>query len=196
MSSSRITALTDVLARPAAPSLDDLTVGDRRCLLEALQDVPDPRCPQGVRYRLASVLALAACAVMAGAVTYQAITDWLEALDDADLVVVGLTRRPVLSTVWRLLTRIDSVALSRTLAAWLLSRVPGPTPPGSGPARQHRVIAVDGKTVRGTVRADGTRTHLVVGLRRGHRSVRASQGQPAHPLDLPAVPALGAGPGR
>jgi predicted transposase YbfD/YdcC len=171
MPSSRIAPLTDALSDPAAPVLDELTVGDRRGLLEALQDVPDPRCPQGIRYRLASLLAVAACAVMAGAVTYQAILDWVEDLDDADLAVFDLARRPALSTLWRLLTRLDSVALSHVLATWLLSRALSPalgpttqsettTGPG-GPSRARRVIAVDGKTVRGTVRADGTRTHLL-----------------------------------
>lgn len=85
MPSSRIAPLTDALGRPKAPRLDDLTAGDRQGLLVALEGVPDPRCPQGVRYGLASMLAVAACAVMAGAVTYQAISDWLEDLDDADL---------------------------------------------------------------------------------------------------------------
>ncbi|WP_232430558.1 transposase family protein [Salinispora pacifica] len=35
-------------------------------LLTALARVPDPRDPRGVRYSLASVLAVAVCAVMAG----------------------------------------------------------------------------------------------------------------------------------
>lgn len=164
MPSSRITPLTDALTHPAAPSLDDLTVSDRRGLLEALQDVPDPRCPQGIRYQLASLLAVAACAVMAGAVTYQAIVDWLEGLNDADLAVLGLHQRPVLSTLWRMLTRLDSVALSHVLATWLLSRVTRPAPPGPDEPvapQPRRVIAVDGKTVRGTVRGDGSCTHLL-----------------------------------
>jgi predicted transposase YbfD/YdcC len=170
MPSSCITPLTDALIRPDAPRLHDLTVGDRRDLLEVLADVPDPRCPQGVRYGLESVLAVAACAVMAGAVTYQAISDWLEDLDDADLGALGLTCRPALSTLWRLLTRVGSVALSSVLAAWLLSWLtppacgPSPTAPSpvdAPPTRPRRVISVDGKTVRGTVRPDGTRTHLL-----------------------------------
>ncbi|MFE5098123.1 transposase family protein [Streptomyces sp. NPDC056638] len=36
-------------------------------LLERLAEVPDPRDPRGVRHRLTVVLALTACAVLAGA---------------------------------------------------------------------------------------------------------------------------------
>ncbi|WBB50248.1 transposase family protein [Verrucosispora sp. WMMA2044] len=49
--------------------------------LEALARVPDPRDPRGVRYQLASVLAVAVCAVTAGASTFAAIGDWANDLD-------------------------------------------------------------------------------------------------------------------
>jgi hypothetical protein len=42
-------------------------------LLEALPQVPDPRDPRGVRYRLAAVLAVAVCATLAWARSYAAI---------------------------------------------------------------------------------------------------------------------------
>jgi hypothetical protein len=45
-------------------------------LLHALAAVPDPRRRRGVRYRLASLLAVAVCAVLAGATTFAAIADW------------------------------------------------------------------------------------------------------------------------
>lgn len=47
----------------------------------------------------------------AGAVTHQAINEWLEYLDDTDLGVLRLTRNPVLSTLWCPLTRVDSIAV-------------------------------------------------------------------------------------
>src|SRR6266516_2258688 len=45
-------------------------------LLEALSQVPDPRDPRGIRYRLAPVLAAAVCATLAGARSYAAIAEW------------------------------------------------------------------------------------------------------------------------
>lgn len=117
----------------------------------------------GIRYRLASLLAVAVCAVVAGAVTFAAIADWLEDLPDTDLPALRLTRRPVATTPWRLLIRVDSVALTRVLAGWLLTRVPPTDVPDNeqaAPAPVRR-MAIDGKTVRGTVRPDGTYTHLL-----------------------------------
>ncbi|MQY40479.1 hypothetical protein SRB17_85120 [Streptomyces sp. RB17] len=48
--------------------------------MERLAGVPDPRDPRGVRHRLAVVLALTACAVLAGAV-------WVWVLAGADAYV-------------------------------------------------------------------------------------------------------------
>ena len=118
---------------------------------------------RGIRYRLASLLTVAVCAVVAGAVTFAAIADWLEDLPDTDLPALRLTRRPVATTLWRLLIRVDSVALTRVLAGWLLTRVPPTDVPDNeqaAPAPVRR-MAIDGKTVRGTVRPDGTYTHLL-----------------------------------
>ncbi|MEU4645427.1 transposase family protein [Micromonospora sp. NPDC023814] len=50
-------------------------------MLAALAAVPDPRDPRGARYPLASLLAVAVCAVLAGAVTFAAIGDWARDLD-------------------------------------------------------------------------------------------------------------------
>jgi DDE_Tnp_1-associated len=80
MPSSLIAAL-----RPNLPA--DIDVPDlvdepaQRGLLEVMAAVPDPRDPRGVRYQLASLLAVAVCAVLAGVVTFAAIADWAVDLD-------------------------------------------------------------------------------------------------------------------
>ncbi|MFV2019341.1 transposase family protein [Micromonospora sp. LOL_023] len=60
-------SLIDVI-RQHAPAPSGTMPADREAygLLEALARVPDPRDPRGVRYPLASVLAAAVCAVVAG----------------------------------------------------------------------------------------------------------------------------------
>lgn len=167
MSSCPTAALSRILTARPVP-LADLTVRDHGNLLDALDAVPDPRDPRGVRYRLASLLSVAVCAVIAGAVTYAAISDWLEDLPDTDLPTLGLPRRPAATTVWRLLVRVDSVALTQVLARWLLTRAPACSAHGdvdldsdAGPSVAWRTIAFDGKTVRGTVTPDGACTHLL-----------------------------------
>jgi hypothetical protein len=44
-------------------------------LVAALANVPDPRSRRGIRHRLVTVLALAVCAVLAGARSYIAIAE-------------------------------------------------------------------------------------------------------------------------
>ena len=128
-------------------------------LLAVLAAVPDPRDPRGVRYSLASVLAVAVCAVLAGAVTFAAIADWVKDLDTAAWARLGFTDRiPVASTVWRLLVRVDAEVLSTVLAGWLRARV---TPPPVADRRWRLVIAIDGKVLRGSRLADGSQVHLL-----------------------------------
>jgi len=128
-------------------------------LFVALRAVPDPRDPRGRRYPLVSVLAVAVCAVLAGACTFAAITDWVRDLDRASWARLGFTDRvPAATTVWRLLIRVDAQALSTVLASWLLARTTAVTRSGR---RWRLVIAVDGKVVRGARLADGRQIHLL-----------------------------------
>jgi hypothetical protein len=77
-------------------------------LLRALTEIPDPRDPRGVRYPLAGLLTVAVCAVLAGASSFAAITDWLHDLDDSARARLGFGRGvPAGTTVWRLLSMPD-----------------------------------------------------------------------------------------
>jgi hypothetical protein len=84
----------------SAPPLA-VAAGEQSGLLAVLAAVPDPRDPRGIRYPLASMLAVAVCAVLAGAVTFAAIADWVKDLDSPGWARLGFTGRiPVASTVW------------------------------------------------------------------------------------------------
>jgi predicted transposase YbfD/YdcC len=106
------------LPRPAASThrpicrATSLQGNEQLDLLQALAAVPDPRHRRGVRYRLASLLAVAVCAVLAGATTFAAIGDWAADLDEAARHRLGFVGRiPAGSTVWRFLVRIDAQVL-------------------------------------------------------------------------------------
>jgi len=115
-----------------------VTEGERIGLLQALSAVPDPRCPRGLRYLLAGLLAVAVCAVMAGASSFSAIADWLHDLDNIARARLGFIRGvPATSTMWRLLTRLDADLLATILAGWLRTRT---RPPARRP-RYRQVIA-------------------------------------------------------
>ena len=188
MPSSLIPVLA--VAAPTAGALPVLvTDGEQTGLLQALTAVPDPRDPRGVRYRLASLLAVAVCATLAGAQTFAAIADWLHDLDDVGRARLGFARGvPAGTTVWRLLTRLDAGLLAQVLARWLRERA-RPVVPRQRRARRI-VIAVDGKTMRGARRADGSRVHLLSALDTSTGIVLAQVTVDAKSNEIPAFAPL------
>ncbi|WP_026254856.1 transposase family protein [Salinispora arenicola] len=144
MSSCPIPVLSAVTGSPDAPA-PAVTEGETAGLLHALSAVPDPRDPRGVRYPLSGLLAVAVCAVLAGASSFAAITDWLHDLDAQARDRLGFDRGvPVGTTVWRLLTRLDDGLLSTALAGWLTTRArpvstprPAPVPEADRRGREN-----------------------------------------------------------
>jgi predicted transposase YbfD/YdcC len=160
MSACPIQVLSAVTT-PADTAVHPVTDGERTSLLEAVAAVPDPRSPRGLRYPLAGLLAVAVCAVMAGASSMTAIADWLHDLDDITRARLGFVRAvPATTTMWRLLIRLDADLLATVLAGWLRGRAV----PVAPQRRYRQVIAVDGKTVRGARRPDGSQVHLLSAL--------------------------------
>lgn len=160
-SSSPIPAGLDQLASQAPP-----WPGEHPGLLERLAAVPDPRRAQGRRHPLTFVLALAACAVLAGAKSLTAIAEWAaDAPPDVLAALSGPIREPAgplapaEATVRRMLQRIDGDALDAAIGSWLADRDHLAHHP-----RPARTPAVDGKTVRGARRADGAQVHLLAAM--------------------------------
>lgn len=148
-------------------------------LLGVLGKVPDPRDPRGVRYPLAGVLAVAVCAVLAGARSFAAIGDWAMDLGTDQLDQLGLERAPVESTMRKLFARLDAAAFDRQLAllAWCRTRhIEG-----------RRVIAIDGKTVRGARTATTTAPHLIAALDHATAVVLGQNAVAAKSNEIPAV---------
>jgi len=133
--------------------------GDGRAgLLSVLAQIPDPRKPRGVRHRFAAVLGLAVCAVMAGARSYVAIAEWAADADAATLAELGVGSVVACeSTFRRTLQSLDVDAVDDALGAWVQARCP----PGPG---QRRLVAVDGKTLRGSACGGEPGRHLLAAL--------------------------------
>ena len=127
-------------------------------LLELLEQVTDPRARRGVRHRFAPVLAVALAAVLAGARSFTAIGEWVADADARVLARLGIggARRPCEATTRRALTRVDAELLDAVVGAWMRTRV--------GLLGGRRVIAVDGKTVRGAKAGGKVAPHLVAAL--------------------------------
>ncbi|MEO3936698.1 ISAs1 family transposase [Dermatophilaceae bacterium Soc4.6] len=152
-------------------------------LLELLATVPDPRDPRGVRYPLAGVLAVAVTAVLAGARSFAAIGEWAADLPGEHRTRIGLSpssaSSPDESTLRKLFGRLDADHLDRALGAWLWTR--------SAVVNGQRVIALDGKTVRGARTATTSAPHLVAAFDHATGTVLGQVQVAAKSNEIPAV---------
>jgi hypothetical protein len=159
---------------PAAPSspidpsvghlvaLSETFAWDRAGVLSVLARVPDPRKPRGVRHRLAAVLGLAVCAVLAGARSYVAIGEWAADADAETLAQVGAGDVVACeATFRRMLQTPGADALDDAVGAWTQER----TRP---PAGRRRRVAVDGKTLRGSAAGGEPGRHLLTAFDHTH----------------------------
>ena len=136
-------------------------------LLEAVGRVPDSR---GRRYPLVPVLAIAVCAMLAGARPYAAIAERAADAPPRLRARLGLPGPvPDLATIWRVLTTVDPAAVDRAVGAWVSAQLAARRP------APQVVLAVDGKTVRGARTSDGTAPHLLACLDHGAGCVRAAR---------------------
>jgi hypothetical protein len=161
--------------RLAAPILDPryqygapklmLSAEQMRSLPACFADVPDPRRAQGRRHPLPVVLAIAAGAVLCGARGYKAIAAWAEDLGQAARARFRCRYRngryevPSRTRIRDVLTRVDPDALDRALLGWNAQH-----------AAVDEGLALDGKTMRAAIDADGDQTHILGVV--GHQTQR------------------------
>lgn len=151
-------------------------------LLEVLRTLPDPRKRRGVRHTVLSILALATCACLAGARSFEAIAQWAAELAPAVLRRVGCRRArpPSEPTFRRVLQRVDAAALDRAVGTWLAGQA---VLAGLG-------IAVDGKTVRGARDGPQKAPHLLSAVLHEAGLVLAQQAVGDKTNEIPCVPPL------
>ena len=153
-------------------------------LLAVLARVADPRHRRGVRHRLAVILGLAVCAVLAGARSFTAIAEWAADADEQTLARLGVSGVvPSESTFRRTLQRLDADAFDDLAGQWAARR----TVPGPG---GRRVVAVDGKTLRGSGHGDQISRHLLAAYDHAHGAVLGQVEVGAKTNEIPMFPAL------
>jgi predicted transposase YbfD/YdcC len=130
-------------------------------LAAQLTQLVDQRSPRGVRYPLAPLLTIAILAKLAVYSRVEALADWARLRADALVRLFGLDR-PTMPHA-RTWGRILAHAVDPTALATLLGQVfHPPHQPGVVAARGSVVLAVDGKTLRGTIPLGHTQgVHLV-----------------------------------
>lgn len=134
-----------------------------------LDSVPDPRSRRGRWYSLTAILLVCACAVVSGAKSIDELAEWGERAPNTLLTVIGIRRHPLRwrrtpapTTIGRVLGAIDGEALDRAVGAYLADRHRAATEPAvtTSASGRRRVIAVDGKALKGSARLTSARRHL------------------------------------
>jgi len=140
-------------------------------LVEAFAEIPDPRHARGIRHGVLAILLLGACAVLTGARSFAAIAEYAHDTGRAilDLLGVGAVV-PHASTIRRVLQDLDPDAVEAAMRRWALAQLADrPAPDGVPGREQRRVLALDGKTVRGAHIPTSTDTDAGPGGGGGYR---------------------------
>ena len=127
-------------------------------LYDRLRRLPDCRKPRGVRHHFSTVLTISMGAILGGARSYTAIAEWAGRLTQNQLKRLRARRHPETRryeapsepTIRRVLQRADAEQVDQTLGEWFLSIRKG-----------EDSVAVDGKTLKGARRSNGTQVHLL-----------------------------------
>jgi predicted transposase YbfD/YdcC len=145
-----------VLDRVAGLNLPDpVTVAPT--LRSALSTITDPRKRRGVRHGLVALLSVAVCAVATGARSFVAIAEWAADLPTEVATTLGIGPVcPSESAIRRLVQRLDADRFDRAIGTWVQQLCAGVALSG-----RRRVLAVDGKTLRGSRTLDGRARHLL-----------------------------------
>ena len=126
-------------------------------LIQSLQEIRDFRASQGKRYPLWLILLLVVMGTISGCKGYQALEDFGVRHYQAVSEKLGLTvtRLPSDTTFRRILQKLDFQALAQQFEQWANSTFD--TEPGEW-------IAIDGKSIKGTVTEPGTAYQNFIGL--------------------------------
>ena len=145
-----------------------------RSLIEVLAEVEDFRQPQGKRYSLVSILALACTAMMCGYRSYGAMSEWGRHYGREVSQALGFKgSTPCAATFHNVFRELDKEQLEGKLGEWAAG-VLETTPRGES---ELEGISIDGKTLRGSRRQGAGEVHLLsvvshrLGVTLGERAV-------------------------
>lgn len=133
-------------------------------LLQALEQIPDPRGRQGLRHPLVAMLATVVCAVLCGHRSYAAIGQWIHAQEVSFWHLLGFRRRPPQEDAFRrFLNKLDPQRLAAVLNEWVDQLDGSEALPSSVQAAALDPQTIDGKTLKGT-RGKWERARQVVSI--------------------------------
>ncbi|WP_443669985.1 ISAs1 family transposase [Kineosporia corallincola] len=148
-------------------------------MLDLLGRVADPRARRGQRHPLAGVLAAGMAATLAGVRSFAAMAQWAADTEPDLLARLGLRRCPSEATFRRAVTMVDPDELDRLLGGWFHT--------STTLVNGRRVIAIDGKSVRGARTQDAAAPHLVAAFDQGSGTVLGQIAVAAKSNEIPAA---------
>lgn len=140
-----------------------LTAHQMRSLYDYFTDIDDPRRAEGKKHQLATILSLAAAAILCGMRGYKDIALWVQSLGDKARSRFKCRKRnghyevPSRSVIRNILVGIDPEQLDRALNAW-----------NAHYGRLDESLAIDGKTMCNAIDDKGRQTHIMSAI--GHQS--------------------------
>ena len=151
-------------------------------LLEVLGSLPDPRSVHGRRHPLGAILGLAVCAMLCGARSLYAISQWGrdQGLEVSQALGFTRERTPCVSTLHHVFSRLERDAFESALGQWLQGRG----------LRQGEALALDGKRLRGIHGEQLPGVHLVAAYAHQSGIVVGQQGVGDKRNGLDALPGL------
>ena len=123
---------------------------------DVLRTLTDPRSCYGRRYRLETLLGLAAAATLCGARGYKAIHEWVGDLSPAMLRhfrcrrVNGVYERPSLYCLRNAIVKVVPEELDAALRTWFIAH-----------GHDDASLAINGKTMKGAVDEAGRQPHIL-----------------------------------
>ncbi|MGH3500003.1 MAG: ISAs1 family transposase [Nocardioidaceae bacterium] len=134
-----------------------------------------------MRHSAVAILAVGLAAVLAGARSFTAIGEWGADAGQEVLGEFGVNglARPDEPTIRRLFARIDADVLDEALGVYLWTR--------TGLVGSRRIIAIDGKTVRGARTGDEHAPHVVAALDHDAGAVLGQLAVAAQSNEIPCV---------
>jgi hypothetical protein len=126
-------------------------------LLASLAQIPDPRGRQGRRHSLEALLASVVCALLQGARSYSAIVQWVHCQERGLWHTLGFTRRPPTLGCFRdLLMALPPEHFEQAVRSWVAHCLGQPDV-----ATPLQAVAIEGKTLRGTLQPHQQAVHLL-----------------------------------
>ena len=119
-------------------------------LLKALDDINDPRRPQGQRYRLSHLLLYCVLGILSGANSYRSIRTFIRERNDIlhELYGVGFRKVPAVNTIRNVIHSLTASHLEETFRRHAQAMLPPPSATDSSEAKRKPAIALDGNPHR------------------------------------------------